>query len=1004
MKFSKIEFLIIIFLFQVILNREEEIKSFTKFRVRAKTNYYYQFNGKFLEDEKDVYFFFKFYNSWNDPFQLTIIEENLNEIIIDNIYPENETWVSYKLIKLESQKITFKISYITSGELFFIDSATEINGTLDNFTNFNLKTDLIGEKPPLPLQFNIDTIKEDIFYFFKENSKDLIYNGDNLIDYCIIEENEKECNYLGIEGGLKFEKGKKYKIRLNYYKKGEISFFYFDTFYTVKEIEFGLESYESSSFEKDSFFILNTKTIDKFFIYSNQYSSRRIYTSFLSEKEKDLLPNIIDNLEFIEEGYSDDVNEIINENASDYFIFRKSHSNRDDKNIICTFNIYHTIDSYNYNLNLEIEKGKRLGIYKKKSSSYYNNKEYMVLSSNKNMQLIDYSKYTPGNVSKILYLKNDKEEFLYIDSYLENTYIILNEYNNEDNNNAKFLFNLVTNENLNYYFNKYDTDTLFMRTNSLSSENKFNITYLFDIEEKYYLYMKKYNGKMIIYKYNQKLDFLSGYKQFQAIPESYEDQDKYKNINNDLIIIDKFQLFSYYMDYNCLFDIYMQKVEDSENIFINQNIFGFNNLVKLLNENKTYYLNFSVDHLIKLDNKFLNAKIKFVDGEGKEYFLNNSNRVIKDLKGDNITVISSEKALIYFYKRIENYSGEGVVIFDKKQKRKNMLFNITNINNNPISIYIAKDFGFEGYYPMLSKKSWIYVNNKESWHNYISTIYIDNIFDQSDYELYEEEGEEYIIYIFDKYGSFISNNYKIGNITYIDNLMSPKNKYNFEIIPKNTSGSLILNSLNKPEIKYQFILCKNEINNNLRMKVENSNHYNKYFYPYERTIRNEDLELEIDDNEILSHTFELDSKFLFVYDFFYSSSSYNYYSKNELNVNSITQFTKNNILIIFNSAYQSGQNQYYIIVGIKNEFNNIESFSDECYLAQLMTNNSNSIIVKSIIKEYSLMLYEEVNISKLNIKEDTELIISIIFIVFLLKKYYYFILLKNIRLKMMINQ
>ena len=175
--------------------------------------------------------------------------------------------------------------------------------------------------------------------------------------------------------------------------------------------------------------------------------------------------------------------------------------------------------------------------------------------------------------------------------------------------------------------------------------------------------------------------------------------------------------------------------------------------------------------------------------------------------------------------------------------------------------------------------------------------------------------------------------------------MSAKNKYNFEIIPKNSSGSLILNSINKAEIKYQFIKCKKEINQNLNIIIENSNHYNRYFYPYKRAINNEDFELEINSNEILSHTFELDSNFLFVYDFYNISNSYSRYSKNELSIRSISQITKNNILIIFNSAYQSGHNQYYIIVGIKDELNNMDSFSDECYIAQLMTNNSNSITV-----------------------------------------------------------
>ena len=278
------------------------------------------------------------------------------------------------------------------------------------------------------------------------------------------EDNETECNYLGINGSLKFEKGKNYKIKINFYKNNETNLFYFDTFNTIKEIEFGLETYESSSFEKESYFILNVKNIKNFYMYFSLYSSSRIYYAFITEHEKNLLPDIIDNLKFIKCS-SSSVKEIFNDNSNDYFILKKSNTNRDDKNIICIFNIYHKIGS---DLNLEIEKGKKVSIYKEKPSSSYYAKKYFVLSSNKNIQLLDYSTYTPGNVSQSLYLINDKEEFLYIDSYLENTYIILNEYNDGFNGNGKFQFNLVTNENLNYYFNKYGSDTLFMRTNSIS--------------------------------------------------------------------------------------------------------------------------------------------------------------------------------------------------------------------------------------------------------------------------------------------------------------------------------------------------------------------------------------------------------------------------------------------------------------------------------------------------------------------------------------------------------
>ena len=87
---------------------------------------------------------------WNDPFKLTIIEENLNETIIDKIYSKNETCFRYKLTKTESQKITIKVIAKSFGDLFFIDGGNEINATLDNFTNLNLKTDLIGENPPSP--------------------------------------------------------------------------------------------------------------------------------------------------------------------------------------------------------------------------------------------------------------------------------------------------------------------------------------------------------------------------------------------------------------------------------------------------------------------------------------------------------------------------------------------------------------------------------------------------------------------------------------------------------------------------------------------------------------------------------------------------------------------------------------------------------------------------------------------------------------------------------------
>ena len=53
-----------------------------------------------------------------------------------------------------------------------------------------------------------------------------------------------------------------------------------------------------------------------------------------------------------------------------------------------------------------------------------------------------------------------------------------------------------------------------------------------------------------------------------------------------------------------------------------------------------------------------------------------------------------------------------------------------NLNNgNNLTLLLAKDFGFEGYYPMLNQKNWeeLKINNKEI------TIYADNYYDKIEF-------------------------------------------------------------------------------------------------------------------------------------------------------------------------------------------------------------------------------------------------------------------------------
>ena len=202
------------------------------------------------------------------------------------------------------------------------------------------------------------------------------------------------------------------------------------------------------------------------------------------------------------------------------------------------------------------------------------------------------------------------------------------------------------------------------------------------------------------------MNSLTDIVKFQTPFHSYENSKEYRALTNDLVILSGYQLFTFIMNYNSLFDLYIQKFDDYEYIQINSKLSKFNNTIKLLEANKTYYLNFTVDHLIKLDNKFLDAEIMFIDKKGQHYFLNKTNKVIKNLRGDNIKVISNQIALIYFYKRIPDFCNLETIIFNKTQTGRNMRFNIIMPRfYQATTIYIIKDFGFEGYYPILDEKS-----------------------------------------------------------------------------------------------------------------------------------------------------------------------------------------------------------------------------------------------------------------------------------------------------------
>ena len=142
---------------------------------------------------------------------------------------------------------------------------------------------------------------------------------------------------------------------------------------------------------------------------------------------------------------------------------------------------------------------------------------------------------------------------------------------------------------------------------------------------------------------------------------NYE-SNEYDLINNKLLIVSGYQLISFFNSYGGLYDYIIQKVDDSYKISEDLSEEKQYNVIKILNENKTYYIDFSINHLIKLDNNFSDAEVIFTDENNIEFVLNSSKRIIK-LEGKNIKVKSNKKALIYFYQEIEYDEEEEGEIF-----------------------------------------------------------------------------------------------------------------------------------------------------------------------------------------------------------------------------------------------------------------------------------------------------------------------------------------------------
>ena len=266
MKMNLMNILLLLLLFYLAFNAEK-ISNFDEITFpEGVSEYSYQYSNWTRQENRDSYFFFNFTD--NIDFKLKIIDSNGSETNLEKDY---SFWLAFNVSSAICQEYIFQITNNDEmpGKMIFIDNTQEINTSLDRFINLNISTRYIRSRPPLPLIFNIDTIEEDMYYNIIEQSNNRQkYGGDYILYFCELNDNNT-CEFRGFNA-IHFEKGKKYKAKLEWYTNYYNTEFNLQkiTFvrYYLKDIELGTTIYETNGEKRERYYLLNAKKFKNLYI------------------------------------------------------------------------------------------------------------------------------------------------------------------------------------------------------------------------------------------------------------------------------------------------------------------------------------------------------------------------------------------------------------------------------------------------------------------------------------------------------------------------------------------------------------------------------------------------------------------------------------------------------------------------------------------------------------------------------------------------------------------
>ena len=717
--------LFVIICLRIIISFTIELSSFSSIELNKGTSEYsYYFSFFALENGKTPYIFIKLIDIQKIDLRVYL---NGDEALFSK--PKGDEWINIPIEKIKNNSnIILKIKTEEyNSKMIFIDSSKILNITLKNFLDLNFNTNKLLQKPS-PLVFDIK-IDRNTFFSIKEEN-----NDENLLTISNMN-NSKDID-IHINNA-KLEKDNIYRFKLECFKEKDTYIFKkFKILYFMEEIYYRNNTFEINNFTENNFLILNIQHKQNIHFYINDSSGYfKEYHKMISLNRNDL-DKFFENINNKKEMHfikllNGKIKIMGNEKYDEYLIIYLK--NKRNQGFILVFSEKYEITDVN-TWEKEIKNDTHALIYVNKKNSFNG----ILTSNHKNMKLLkDEEEFT----DKIM-IRDENQNIIYLDSSKENTKISFNRF---IVGNDYYNYKLIIDNDLKSILNRGKKDNYFFRKMSIEEKINFFSFYPFDIKEEYYVYFKKFIGRANLYKYKKDIDLEKIIKNLMK-PISYYDEENFELVNNKLLIVSGTQFFNYYINFGTLFDFFIQKVEDFNYIEINKEINQYsNNTIKLLNENKNYYILFELNHLIKLDDNFLDSEVTFIDEYESKYILNNKNKII-NINGNKIKVQSNKKALIYFYEKIDNFNDKIIFEFDKNKLGKNMKINIANKNDYNLEIAVCKDFGFKNYYPMLNSKylEKIVIPSKNS-----VDLYIENYYDLLEYDIYESIGEKYYIYLFE---------------------------------------------------------------------------------------------------------------------------------------------------------------------------------------------------------------------------------------------------------------